>query len=83
MSDTSLLNIESQLTLLPDGTINVDVSQVVFSVNWNQISDYDLNTGLMNINGINRSGTGSFAKAQPQESLAYHATQVISTFIEL
>lgn len=59
---------------LPDGTINVDVRQVMFSINWNQISDYNLETGLMDIN------KGQYGRVTPQESAAYFAKSVTSTF---
>lgn len=71
------LNLQnlSKSAFLPDGTINVDISQVVFSINWNQLSDYNLETGLMDVYRTNLD-----SKVQPQEALAYRATEVTSTF---
>ena len=46
--DTKNLLPGTSTGFLPDGTINFDYSQVFFEVNWNQPSDYDINTGVAN-----------------------------------
>ena len=56
-----------------DGTINFDSYQILFRINWNRASDYDLATGLMNNSTILKSGP-------PRESATYIAKEVISTF---
>jgi len=56
---------------LPDGTINFDYSQVFFEVNWNQPSDYDINTGVAN--PITNKG-------QVALSRVYIAKEVLSEF---
>ena len=47
-----------------DGTINYDSQQVTYSVSFNQPSDYDFNTGIMNTN----SGSGA-----PQATFTFQA----------
>jgi len=56
-----------------DGTINFDSYQILFRINWNRASDYDLGTGLVNNSTILKSGP-------PRESATYIAKEVISTF---
>jgi hypothetical protein len=36
-----------------DGTINFDSQQIVFDISWNQPTDYDFTTGVMNVNSAN------------------------------
>ena len=38
---------------LPDGTINFDAREAVFEINYNQPSDYNLQTGVMAVSGAN------------------------------
>lgn len=65
----------------PDGTINTDTQQAVFVINWNAPADYNVTTGLME---INKAGTGgsnnNLASTQPRQSAAYVATKVKSYF---
>lgn len=56
-----------------DGTINFDSRAVMFSVAFNTPSDYDFNSGLVNVNANNRKG-------QPQEYYTYQATIVKNFF---
>jgi hypothetical protein len=71
-----------------DGTVNPDVQQVVFAVNWNAPSDYNngtsgpySGTGLMEVNASNTQGNNNnLANSPTQASAAYTATQVRSTF---
>ena len=49
----------------PDGTINYDSQEVTFTVSFNRPTDYNFNTGIMNVN------SGSDA---PKETFAYVAT---------
>jgi len=53
----------------PDGTINYDSQQVTFTVSFNRPTDYDFNTGIMNV-----------AAAAPKETFAYIATFCKNTF---
>jgi hypothetical protein len=48
-----------------DGGINYDSSEVVFTVSFNRPTDYNFNTGIMNVNAQN---------GQPQETFAYRVT---------
>lgn len=61
-----------------DGTINFDASQVCFSVNWKRPADYDLNTGIMDVN--NRNQNSGTAQTSIDESVTYRATVVRSYF---
>jgi hypothetical protein len=55
----------------PDGTINYDSQEVVFTVSFSRPSDYDFATGIVNVN------SGSDA---PQETFAYIATGCKNVF---
>jgi hypothetical protein len=54
-----------------DGGINYDSQEVVFTVSFNRPSDYNFNTGIMNVND---------AQGAPQETFAYIAKSVKNTF---
>lgn len=56
-----------------DGSINYDSQAVMFSMAFNTPSDYDFNTGLVNVSANNRSG-------KPQEYYTFTAIEVKSTF---
>lgn len=56
-----------------DGSINFDSQAVMFSVAFNTPADYDLNTGLVNVNANNRSG-------KPQEYYTFQAIECKSIF---
>lgn len=56
-----------------DGSINYDSQAVMFSMAFNTPSDYDLSTGLVNVNANTRNG-------QPQEYYTFQAIQCKSTF---
>jgi hypothetical protein len=56
-----------------DGTINFDSYQILFRINWNRATDYDLSTGLAATEQVLKSGP-------PRESATYIAKEVISTF---
>lgn len=53
-----------------DGTINFDASQIAFDVTWNTPVDYNMQTGLMEVNG----------PATKNEHATYQATECKSTF---
>jgi len=55
----------------PDGTINYDSQEVTFTVSFNRPTDYDFNTGIMNVNA--QSGS-------PKETFAYIATNCKNMF---
>jgi hypothetical protein len=71
-----------------DGTVNPDIQQVVFAVNWNAPADYNngkngpySGTGLVDVNASSTEGNNNNLAAAPtQASAAYTATQVRSTF---
>ena len=71
-----------------DGTVNPDVQQVVFAVNWNAPADYNngssgpySGTGLMDVNASSTQGnSNNLSKSPTQASAAYTATEVKSTF---
>jgi hypothetical protein len=56
-----------------DGSINFDSQAVMFSVAFNTPRDYDLNTGLVNVNANNRGG-------KPQEYFTFQAITCKSVF---
>jgi hypothetical protein len=64
----------------PDGTINFDSQQIILAVNFNKPADYNLQTGLMEINKINKQQQGSNPFVNSQSSVAYIATTVKSHF---
>ena len=65
----------------PDGTINTDAQQAVFAVNWNAPADYNLNTGLVDVNKAATSGlNNNLSTSQPQQSAAYTAIELKSFF---
>jgi hypothetical protein len=59
---------------LPDGTINFDSQQVLFSIEWQRPQDYNLATGLANPYG--REG----GPRKPVNSYVYHAIKCTSEF---
>ena len=66
-----------------DGTINYEASEITFSIGWNQPTDYNFDTGIMNVGANNVSGTaalGVAASSGPQNTYAYVAQTVRSTF---
>jgi hypothetical protein len=56
-----------------DGSINYDSQAVMFSVAFNTPVDYDLSTGIVNVNKNNRNG-------QPQEYYTFQAIKCKSIF---
>ena len=64
---------------LPDGTINFDSQQIVFEIVINTPTDYDLSTGIMDVN--NRNTSQNNLQGKPiNESYAYIANECISEF---
>lgn len=59
---------------LPDGTINFDSQQVMFSIEWQKPQDYNINTGLANPYG--REG----GPRKPINSYVYQTTKCLSEF---
>jgi len=62
-----------------DGTINYDSQEVVFDISWNQPADYDLNTGLAEINRTGRRSDGTY-NTQPQYNATYTAIKCKNIF---
>ena len=62
-----------------DGTINYDSQEVVFDISWNQPADYDLNTGLMDLNRTEIKSDGSYS-TQPQYNATYTAIKCKNIF---
>jgi flagellar biosynthesis regulator FlbT len=66
---------------LEDGTINIDSQQPMFEIAFNEPTDYNLSTGLMDPNQQNQSTLDQTAKAGPaQISRIYIATECTSMF---
>lgn len=65
----------------PDGGINTDAQQPVFVLNWNAPADYDLKSGLMNVNAsATKNNNNNLQSAQPAQSAAYQAMTCKSFF---
>jgi hypothetical protein len=64
---------------LPDGTINFNTAEIVFTMAWNNPADYNLETGLIDINQVGKNPDGT-PKNLPQYAQAYKATEITSTF---
>lgn len=62
-----------------DGTINYDSQEVVFDISWNQPADYDLNTGLMDLNRTGIKPDGTYG-TQPQFNATYTAIKCKNIF---
>jgi hypothetical protein len=62
-----------------DGTINYDSQEVVFDISWNQPTDYDLNTGLMDVNNTGVQPGGN-PRTQPQLNFTYTAIKCKNIF---
>jgi len=62
-----------------DGTINYDSQEVVFDISWNQPQDYDLNTGIVDLNKTNPNPDGSY-NTHPQYNFTYTAITCKSIF---
>lgn len=62
-----------------DGTINYDSQEVVFDISWNQPQDYDLNTGIVDLNATNPKPDGSY-NTQPQYNFTYTAIKCKNIF---
>lgn len=66
-----------------DGTINYEASEITFSIGWNQPTDYNFDTGIMNVGANNVNGSSALgvgASSGPQNTYAYVAQSVRSTF---
>lgn len=63
----------------PDGTVNTEAQQAVFAINWNAPADYNLDTGLVDINA-EAGGSNNLSNADAQASTAYTLLAVKSTF---
>jgi hypothetical protein len=64
----------------PDGTINFEASEIKFDIFWNRPTDYNYDTGLVDVNAQTRNPNGTLAILQPQAHLTYVAKKVKSTF---
>jgi len=62
-----------------DGTINYDSQEVVFDISWNQPADYDLNTGLVDLNRTEIKSDGTYS-TQPQYNATYTAIKCKNIF---
>jgi hypothetical protein len=63
----------------PEGSINFDAGEIVFTMAWNNPTDYNLDTGLMNINQVGNNPDGT-PKNLPQTAVAFKAISINSTF---
>jgi len=59
---------------LPDGSINYDSQAIMFDISFNQPTDYDFNTGVVDVNAHNSSS------GLPQEHYTYTAYRCKSIF---
>ena len=66
---------------LPDGTINFDSQQILFEIVINTPTDYDLATGLMDVNARNTNQINNQGKPL-NESYVYIANECISEFVK-
>lgn len=67
----------------PDGTVNTDAQQGVFAVNWNSPADYNINTGLMDVNSnTTNNSNDNLSASQTQQSAAYTIQTMKSFFIK-
>jgi hypothetical protein len=66
---------------LPDGTINMDSQQILFEVVINTPTDYDLSTGLMDVNNRNNNQINNQGKPL-NESYAYIMNECVSEFVK-
>jgi hypothetical protein len=62
-----------------DGTINYDSQEVVFDISWNQPADYNLNTGLVDLNRTEIKPDGTYG-TQPQFNFTYTAIKCRNIF---
>jgi hypothetical protein len=62
-----------------DGTINYDSQEVVFDISWNQPTDYNFNTGLMEVNNTGVTPGGK-PRTQPQFNFTYTAIKCKNIF---
>jgi hypothetical protein len=66
---------------LPDGTINYDAQEQLFEVRFNMPQDYDLNTGLMDIQRTAGNGTSvSDRPDEPTQSNIYKMKTITNKF---
>ena len=66
---------------LPDGTINYDAQEQLFEVRFNMPQDYDLNTGLMDIQRTAGNGTSvSDRPDEPTQSNIYKLRTITNKF---
>jgi hypothetical protein len=66
---------------LPDGTINMDSQQILFEIVINTPTDYDLTTGIMDVNSRNTNQINNQGKPL-NESYVYIANECTSEFVK-
>jgi hypothetical protein len=62
-----------------DGTINYDSQEVVFDISWNQPTDYNFDTGLVEVNNTGIKPGGK-PRTQPQLNFTYTAIKCKNIF---
>ena len=62
-----------------DGGINYDSQEIVFDISWNQPQDYDLNTGLADLNRTDIKPDGTYSTL-PQYNFTYTAIKCKNIF---
>jgi hypothetical protein len=66
---------------LPDGTINFEAQQILFEIIINTPTDYDLTTGIMDVNNRNVGYQNTTNQSKPaNQSYVYIANEVTSEF---
>jgi hypothetical protein len=72
----------NQRKLMPDKSINYDRSEVFFSVNFNTVVDYDLNTGVADVTRKNLlQDPGANDGGVSQYSFVYRANTITSQLV--
>jgi len=68
--------------VLDDGSINYDTAEVFFSVNFNTVVDYDLDTGIADVTqkNVSKNLNGSEPGGVSQYSFVYRANTIVSQF---
>lgn len=68
--------------ILDDGSINYDRTEVFFSVNFNTVVDYSLDTGLADVTqqNVTENLDGSISGSVSQYAFVYRANTIISQF---
>jgi hypothetical protein len=75
-------NLEVDLKpFMPDGSVNTDASEVLYEIRFNPVSDYNISTGLAEVNASNTAYSQATGEANlASQSIVYAAQTVTSNF---